>query len=184
MLREMLSFDSAPKNADYCSPKQAKRENHESSIHARNTYRFTRTCRRCHLATPFEHLSRQTYPQTPQPSGEAIFPSLVDTDLKILSATRGFDGNQLTSREYSTMNRSAECLVDAGCFREFSAPTTRENGKAPHIRGLFDTLNIWYERSRQRRDLLKLASDITLLDDLGLSIYDIRREARKHFWNE
>ncbi|MFK8076723.1 MAG: DUF1127 domain-containing protein [Granulosicoccus sp.] len=82
------------------------------------------------------------------------------------------------------MNRSAECLVDAGCLQNFRAATTLDNGKTQIPRGLIDTVKLWHERSRQRRDLLKLASNINLLDDLGLSIYDIRREARKHFWNE
>lgn len=82
------------------------------------------------------------------------------------------------------MSRSAECLVDAGCVQELGTPTTQQYGKASSFRGFIDTINLWYERSRQRRDLLKLASDMSLLDDLGLSIYDIRREAKKHFWNE
>lgn len=163
---------------------QQRRKNHEPTIHARNTYGFTRACRWSDLSAPFERLSRQSDPQTTKSPGKAAFPIDVDTSGKTLPATRRFDGNRLTGREYSAMNRSAECLVDVGCLHEFSVSATQENGKMSRPRRVIETLNLWYERSRQRRDLLKLASDMSLLDDLGLSIYDIRREARKHFWNE
>ena len=82
------------------------------------------------------------------------------------------------------MNRSAECLMDAGCLPEFSPSRSTTAGNKPGTRTLKQTIGLWYERTRQRRDLLKLASDMSLLDDVGLSMYEIRREARKHFWNE
>jgi len=48
-------------------------------------------------------------------------------------------------------------------------------------RSFVQTVNLWYERSRQHREMLELAAEIDLLDDVGLSIYDLQREARKHF---
>lgn len=74
--------------------------------------------------------------------------------------------------------------MDAGCLQEFSPVQTPGDDTKQPKRSITQTLGLWHERSRQRRDLLKLANDISLLDDVGLSLYDIRREARKHFWNE
>lgn len=82
------------------------------------------------------------------------------------------------------MNRSADCLMDAGCLQAFAAEESPGTSSQQHKRSFSQTINLWYERSRQRRELLRLADDMTLLDDVGLSIYDIKREARKHFWNE
>ena len=82
------------------------------------------------------------------------------------------------------MNRSVDCLMDAGCLPEFTRAASLRATDKPRKRTIVQTINLWYERSKQRRDLLSLADDMTLLDDVGLSIYDIKREAKKHFWNE
>ena len=82
------------------------------------------------------------------------------------------------------MSRSVDCLVDAGCYSEFSNSQTPSKGLKRIIRGLIDTIDIWYERSRQRREIRGLANDIDLLDDIGLSYYDLQREGRKPFWRE
>ena len=82
------------------------------------------------------------------------------------------------------MSRATDCLMDAGCMQEFSPNQSVGANKRQYKRSFAQTINLWYERSRQRRELLRLAADMSLLDDVGLSIYDIKREARKHFWNE
>ncbi|MCW8914657.1 MAG: DUF1127 domain-containing protein [Magnetovibrio sp.] len=41
-------------------------------------------------------------------------------------------------------------------------------------------LKIWLQHSRQRRALAKL--DDRLLDDIGLSTQDVKRETSKPFW--
>lgn len=45
---------------------------------------------------------------------------------------------------------------------------------------LWKTLELWQERSRQRRQLLEL--DDRLLKDIGVSRADVEREACKPFW--
>ncbi len=45
-----------------------------------------------------------------------------------------------------------------------------------------DMMNLWYERSKQRRQLLELADDPDMFKDLGLSNHDLWREERKPFW--
>ncbi len=44
----------------------------------------------------------------------------------------------------------------------------------------FNTLNLWMQRSRQRRDLAEL--DQHLLDDLGLTKEMVAKEMAKPFW--
>ncbi len=44
----------------------------------------------------------------------------------------------------------------------------------------FNTVNIWMQRSRQRRDLAQL--DQHLLDDLGLTKEMVAKEIAKPFW--
>ena len=44
----------------------------------------------------------------------------------------------------------------------------------------FNTLNIWMQRSRQRKDLAQL--DQHLLDDLGLTREMVAKEMAKPFW--
>jgi uncharacterized protein YjiS (DUF1127 family) len=48
------------------------------------------------------------------------------------------------------------------------------------LRTLGRTLESWQERVHQRRHLLEL--DERLLRDIGLSRYDVEREAAKPFW--
>jgi uncharacterized protein YjiS (DUF1127 family) len=43
-----------------------------------------------------------------------------------------------------------------------------------------DVLLVWIERSRSRRQILKL--DARMLEDIGVSRTDAVREARKPFW--
>ncbi len=50
------------------------------------------------------------------------------------------------------------------------------------FRALVGTLETWQERVDQRRHLLEL--DERLLRDIGLSRYDVQREAAKPFWRE
>lgn len=45
---------------------------------------------------------------------------------------------------------------------------------------LFSTLNIWMQRSRQRKQLAQL--DQHLLDDIGLSAEMVAKEIAKPFW--
>lgn len=49
---------------------------------------------------------------------------------------------------------------------------------------LISVINLWFERSRQRRELLEIADHPGTLKDLGLSTYDLRREGRKPFWRK
>ncbi len=47
---------------------------------------------------------------------------------------------------------------------------------------LSTTIDVWIERSRQRHALGELAGNGDLLADIGLSLEQARREARKPFW--
>lgn len=82
------------------------------------------------------------------------------------------------------MNRATDCLMDAGCMLEFSPTQSVESGTKQKRRSFTQIINLWHERSRQRRELRDLARDISLLDDVGLSNYDLQREGRKPFWRE
>jgi uncharacterized protein YjiS (DUF1127 family) len=47
---------------------------------------------------------------------------------------------------------------------------------------LSTTIDVWIERSRQRHALGELVGNDHLLADIGLSLEQARREARKPFW--
>lgn len=48
------------------------------------------------------------------------------------------------------------------------------------IVGVFDLLQAWQERARQRRQLAAL--DDRMLRDIGVSTSDVEHETRKWFW--
>lgn len=176
-----MSFDSRPQNADYCSPKSTKRNNHDSSFHARNTYGFIGSRRWCYLATSFDSVSRQSLHQTIKAQSQKGNALVVITLIHPVQANRRLDRNRNIIEEHSPMNRSAECLMDAGCLKDYSPD---EETNVGFVRRFSQTIGLWLERSKQRRELYKLACDRKLLDDVGLSMYEIQREARKHFWKE
>lgn len=62
-------------------------------------------------------------------------------------------------------------------------PGNKDNIMAQSNRWL-SILNLWYERSRQRRQLRELAADADILKDIGVSNYDAIREGRKPFWRD
>jgi uncharacterized protein YjiS (DUF1127 family) len=74
--------------------------------------------------------------------------------------------------------------MDAAYLPEFSPTQFVGAGSKQKSRGFSRTINLWYERARQRRELRELASDPSVLTDVGLSSYDVQREARKPFWRE
>jgi uncharacterized protein YjiS (DUF1127 family) len=82
------------------------------------------------------------------------------------------------------MSGSPDCLMDAGCLPEFSPTELVGAGVRQKRRGFAQTINLWYERSRQRRELRELEGDSSLLDDVGLSNYDVHHEGHKPFWRE
>lgn len=82
------------------------------------------------------------------------------------------------------MSRTSDCLMDAGSLPEFSQTHSVKTNLKRHISGFIFTLNLWHERSEQRRQLQVLALDPDLLNDVGLSVYDVRHEASKPFWRE
>jgi uncharacterized protein YjiS (DUF1127 family) len=82
------------------------------------------------------------------------------------------------------MSRATDCLMDAGCLQESSPAQSVRAGTRKKNSGFARTINLWHERSRQRRELRELADDPDLLNDVGLSIYDVQHEGRKPFWRE
>lgn len=82
------------------------------------------------------------------------------------------------------MSRATDCLMDAGCLQEFSATQSDRAGTNRKYSRFTQTINLWYERSRQRHELRILADDPDILNDVGLSAYDVRHEAHKPFWRE
>ena len=82
------------------------------------------------------------------------------------------------------MSRAIDCLMDAGCVQDYSSAQSVDVGTEQKTRGFARTIHLWHERSRQRRELRKLAGDSELLKDVGLSNYDVLREAGKPFWRE
>ena len=53
-------------------------------------------------------------------------------------------------------------------------------GPGPALRGLSSLLRLWWQRSRERRQLALLTDRD--LHDLALTRIDAQREARKPFW--
>jgi uncharacterized protein YjiS (DUF1127 family) len=51
----------------------------------------------------------------------------------------------------------------------------------PTLRGLSSLLRLWFERSRERHQLILLTD--RELHDLGLTRIDAQQEARKPFWS-
>lgn len=82
------------------------------------------------------------------------------------------------------MSRATDCLMDAGCLQDLSPAQSVLASRRQKNSGFARTVNLWHERSRQRRELRELADDLDLLDDLGLSIYDVQHEGCKPFWRE
>jgi len=82
------------------------------------------------------------------------------------------------------MNRSSQCLVEAVCTNQGPISESSRTRKKTILERLVKTLTIWSEHSKQRKELKLLAEDPDLLLDLGLSYYDVHREARKIFWRK
>lgn len=86
------------------------------------------------------------------------------------------------------MSRAADCLVAARDLQEPSSsllPASKETGKEAGKGAFFHAIDLWFERSRQRRELRELIdSPEDTFRDIGLSRYDVQREVRKPFWRE
>ena len=82
------------------------------------------------------------------------------------------------------MSRATDCLMDAGCLKNASPAHPVEAITRAKGGGLVRTLKLWRERARQRQELRVLADSDDLLKDVGLSRYDVDREARKPSWRE
>ena len=67
----------------------------------------------------------------------------------------------------------------ASDFANYRATTNRIE-LPPILSGLIETMAVWIVRRRQRRALAEL--DEHLLNDVGLSPEQARREAAKPFW--
>ncbi len=80
------------------------------------------------------------------------------------------------------MSRGAYRLVDSGLLPDTSLEMSNSSATKLQAGRFCQLFDIWYERSKQRRQLLELADDAHLLKDLGLSNYDLRHEGRKKFW--
>ena len=82
---------------------------------------------------------------------------------------------------FSSSNRQR--TLSRGLQHFSSAQSVTANTKHKR-RGLLYTIKLWNERSRQRRELRRLANDADLLKDVGLSIYNVQNEGIKPFWRE
>ena len=82
------------------------------------------------------------------------------------------------------MSRATDCLMDAGCLQDFPPAHSALVRTKQKKLGFARTIKVWRERSRQRRELRRLANDNDLLKDVGLSRYDVQREGCKPFWKE
>jgi uncharacterized protein YjiS (DUF1127 family) len=69
--------------------------------------------------------------------------------------------------------------LSAADFVSYPATTNRFE-LPPVLRGLIETVAVWIVRRRQRQALAEL--DEHLLDDVGLSREQARREAARPFW--
>lgn len=50
------------------------------------------------------------------------------------------------------------------------------------VEDMFDTISFWMERSRNRKELTRLSD--RLLDDIGLTRFDVEVETAKFFWQK
>lgn len=86
------------------------------------------------------------------------------------------------------MSRSTLCLIDSqelqSCTSKWVTLVQNTNDTQRKTSRLVSVINLWFERSRQRRELLEIADHPETLKDLGLSTYDLRREGRKPFWRK
>ncbi|PVZ68312.1 DUF1127 domain-containing protein [Pelagibaculum spongiae] len=55
-----------------------------------------------------------------------------------------------------------------------------ESSHQPVVKGLFDTIKLWFARAQQRRQLAQLSDQ--LLKDIGLERTAALKESRKWFW--
>ena len=71
-----------------------------------------------------------------------------------------------------------------GCMMRIDLSARRPSGvmvaPGPALRGLSSLLRLWWQRSRERRQLALLTDRD--LHDLALTRIDAQREARKPFW--
>lgn len=83
------------------------------------------------------------------------------------------------------MSRVADELVGVGCSQKRSYRVTTVAGKKCQKAAFLRSIDLWFERSRQRRELRELieSSDETF-KDIGISRYDVQREERKPFWRQ
>lgn len=83
------------------------------------------------------------------------------------------------------MSRAADDLVALGCLQERPSCLTTSEGKKVKEKTLFQAVNLWLERSRQRSELRELIeSPEETFKDIGISRYDVQREERKPFWRQ
>ena len=70
--------------------------------------------------------------------------------------------------------------LSASDFANYRATAVNRIELPPILFGLIETMAVWIVRRRQRHALAEL--DDHLLDDVGLSPEQARREAAKPFW--
>lgn len=63
---------------------------------------------------------------------------------------------------------------------DFSFAARRVGTRSSLLVRLADTVQVWFERNKSRRELRGL--DNRILHDIGLSRYDAEHEATKPFW--
>ena len=76
--------------------------------------------------------------------------------------------------------RSHHMAFDRSCQHSHDARETRHKiGRS--VAGVAATLQLWRQKTRQRRVLRDLVED--QLADIGITRWDAEREARKWFWH-
>lgn len=75
--------------------------------------------------------------------------------------------------------RSDHMAFDSSCRHAHDAREARHKNRRS-VAGVAATLQLWREKSRQRRALRDL--DEHQLADVGITRWDAEREARKWFW--
>lgn len=83
------------------------------------------------------------------------------------------------------MNSAADCLLTTGSLHKRPAIQMTSADKQEEKNTFFRIIDLWFERSRQRRELRELieSPEATFMD-IGISRYDVLHEGRKPFWRE
>lgn len=74
------------------------------------------------------------------------------------------------------------CTTLDGAISNYERREAKASTSSTSLYDWLSLLNVWVQRSRERKELTELVNDDHLLNDIGVSRLDALHEAAKPFW--